>query len=295
MLTPATLIQRPRYNPDRPQSSKLGGKRAGRNAHVKRLRRERVTVLLDEDGEIEVEGLMEGRRAMSRHQLYSGKSLSDNLGPLSRYLDKQVGKQWDSVYSYLCAVHDRRGPVSGHAHDHIEDLVEVNPVWINDKPHRYTHSGVEPLCRRLSYDYSQKYTKVIPGAVVDFYVDRDGVLCRSPLHKGIPRPRTEKPPKVRKNVFIVLNAEGLPYRALYKPQEYRKVQCSMVAFPSRFGVWGSLKGEALYYTVAIHLDRSKEARNSGFILPEVDKHLYLASLQAASKQDLAAVRRKQRK
>jgi hypothetical protein len=39
------------------------------------------------------------------------KYLNEHLGPLRRYLDKQVGRPWDKVFSEICAHIDRSNAV----------------------------------------------------------------------------------------------------------------------------------------------------------------------------------------
>jgi hypothetical protein len=46
---------------------------------------------------------------------YHGKEFNEHLGPLRRYLRKQVGRPWNKVYSEICE-HLRAGNV---VHDHV--------------------------------------------------------------------------------------------------------------------------------------------------------------------------------
>ncbi len=62
------------------------------------------------------------------------KSFNEHLGPLRRYLDKQVGRPWDKVYSEICAHIDRGSVVQKHVHTHIEQYVARNVILIDGVP-----------------------------------------------------------------------------------------------------------------------------------------------------------------
>lgn len=59
------------------------------------------------------------------------KWLNENLNPLKRYLDRQVGRRWDLVYSELCRRVDRRNTVQQHIHQHIDDFVATRVLRID--------------------------------------------------------------------------------------------------------------------------------------------------------------------
>jgi hypothetical protein len=62
------------------------------------------------------------------------KYLNEHLGPLRRYLDRQVGRPWDKVFSEICAHIDRSNAVQDHVRDHVEDYVTTHVVLINGVP-----------------------------------------------------------------------------------------------------------------------------------------------------------------
>jgi hypothetical protein len=63
---------------------------------------------------------------------YQGhKCLNEHLGPLRRYLDKQVGRPWDKVFSEICRHINRSNPVQDHVRDHVEEYVVRNVVEID--------------------------------------------------------------------------------------------------------------------------------------------------------------------
>ncbi|HVK51421.1 MAG TPA: hypothetical protein VM469_06785 [Pseudoxanthomonas sp.] len=80
------------------------------------------------------------------------KWLNENLRPLQRYLQQQVGRPWDKVFAELCAAIDRRSTVQQHVHEHIEDFVAVNVVELAGElqVHRKRSGSVYPLAERWS-------------------------------------------------------------------------------------------------------------------------------------------------
>ena len=92
------------------------------------------------------------------------KRLNENLAPLRRFLVRQVGRPWDSVYSEVCAVIDHRSTVKQHVLRHVPDLVAIEtklldgkicgPSWnspftpLRDLPQQlYVHPESRLLCR----------------------------------------------------------------------------------------------------------------------------------------------------
>jgi hypothetical protein len=62
------------------------------------------------------------------------KSFNEHLGPLRRYLDKQVGRPWDKVYSEICAHIDRGSVVQKHILTHVADYVATDVILIDGVP-----------------------------------------------------------------------------------------------------------------------------------------------------------------
>ncbi len=72
------------------------------------------------------------RAATARRRQYSDpKEFSDLLGPLRRYLRKQVGRPWDEVWSEITQTLDSRSLTGQHIFDHIRWEVEQE-AWIGD-------------------------------------------------------------------------------------------------------------------------------------------------------------------
>jgi len=56
---------------------------------------------------------------------YGYLDLNENLQPLRRYLQAQIGRPWDKVYSEICGRIDRRNTVQLHIHQHIDDFIAI--------------------------------------------------------------------------------------------------------------------------------------------------------------------------
>jgi hypothetical protein len=75
-----------------------------------------------------------GHEGMKRRHRGGTKGLNEHLGPLRRYLDAQVGRPWDRVFSEICAHIDRASAVQDHVRDHVADYVVTHVVLIDGIP-----------------------------------------------------------------------------------------------------------------------------------------------------------------
>lgn len=104
-----------------------------------------------------------GISASYRDYGYSRKWLRDLLGPLTRFLQKNIGRPWNEVYSEICATLDRREITGHHLISHLKDEVETNcfmganrKVWylrwgsdLREVEGFYVHPQTRLLCRAL--------------------------------------------------------------------------------------------------------------------------------------------------
>jgi hypothetical protein len=97
---------------------------------------------------------------------WTSKELNENLAPLRRYLESQVNRPWDKVWSEICKNLKPSNTVQQHVRDHIPDFVAIKTslkggeVWVHD---RY---ALRPL----------------KGAYVQLYVDPKSGLLRRNKH-----------------------------------------------------------------------------------------------------------------
>ena len=101
------------------------------------------------------------------------KEFDDKLGPMYRWLGRQVGKPWDEVRSDVVKTFDTRTTAGRHiVYDHLLKSVEVTP-------------NVRLSYRRTPDDDNASYFKH------DFFVNDKGILCQRTY---IPRKWKHKPP-----------------------------------------------------------------------------------------------------
>jgi hypothetical protein len=75
----------------------------------------------------------EGMKATYGHNT---KHFNEHLSPLRRFLDANVGRPWDKVYSEICKYVDRGNVVQKHILTHLFDYVVVHTVLIDGQPCR---------------------------------------------------------------------------------------------------------------------------------------------------------------
>jgi hypothetical protein len=123
------------------------------------------------------------QEGMRRPHLRSGdpKMLNENLAPLRRYLERQVGRPWNKVYSEIARHLRVDSTVQQHVRGHLSDFVAVNPRRLSGR--WYLAGGGTERWDRLWYQR--------------LYVDpMDGLLKRTdrlPEAKALRRARQRKP------------------------------------------------------------------------------------------------------
>jgi hypothetical protein len=129
------------------------------NPHQGEIRQGRPELLLDgEDEPLRP-------RAKSTRRIKT-KYLNENLAPLKRYLQRQVGRPWDKVYSEISANLKVASTVQQHVRDHIEDFVAIRCRMRDGKVMTLDRVGRE--CK-LVHDHRRLYVH-----------PRTGLLRQSP-------------------------------------------------------------------------------------------------------------------
>ena len=69
------------------------------------------------------------QEGMRRKHVLSGdcKVLNENLSPLRRYLERQVGRPWNKIYSEIARYLRADSTVQQHVRDHLSNFVSVKP------------------------------------------------------------------------------------------------------------------------------------------------------------------------
>jgi hypothetical protein len=84
------------------------------------------------------------------HKYRRTKYLNENLAPLRRFLQAQVGRPWDRVFAEICSGIDRRNTVQQHIHQHLDGFVAIDVCVIDGElcVRRGGWGAPEPLSRR---------------------------------------------------------------------------------------------------------------------------------------------------
>ena len=109
-----------------------------------------------------------------------GKTLTDNLAPLRRYLMKQVNRPWEKVWSEISANLKATNTVQQHVRDHVGDFVAIR-TFVRDGETWVTGSGIAGSPAPLAQSRHL------------LYVDpRTGILRRNKHFKGRTQMRREQ-------------------------------------------------------------------------------------------------------
>ena len=104
------------------------------------------------------------------------KQLNENLAPLRRYLERQVGRPWNKVFSAIAANLKSTSTVQQHVRDHIKDFVQLHPhadarVWAGSERRWFQALYVDPrdgiLKRTDRLDWYKALAKPAAATPVD--------------------------------------------------------------------------------------------------------------------------------
>jgi hypothetical protein len=119
------IVERPRYN-----------RGASNNKSAKRLTSgEIAAAMADEES-------FDSPRSIQRNR---DKSFNEHLGPLRRFLRRNVGRPWNKVYSEIREVIDTRSTISQHVLDHLKWEVQTETFEQDRKVYAYTYWGCAPV------------------------------------------------------------------------------------------------------------------------------------------------------
>jgi hypothetical protein len=172
-----------------------------------------------------------------------GKRFTDVIGPLKKYLLKQVGRPWDKTFSEIKKVLRGTGMSSQHAIGHIWDFVDLHVEIIDGKPYSkagrfggqlisYCPTYVCPktgiLKKNAYYKQRYRYNPIKePLCVQDRFVVKVKGWWYELLFRKIPKPtsfsygRPVYPPELRDVYFErTLNWEHDYLTRLYKQPVY---------------------------------------------------------------------------
>jgi hypothetical protein len=107
------------------------------------------------------------------------KAFDDKLGPIYRWLNRQVGRPWDEVYADVTKTFDTRTTAGRHiVYDHLLDAVEITP----EVRKHYHYNPDDPTTSYYKHDY---------------YVDDGGILqkkryIKRSWHEPVPEFNTKQ-------------------------------------------------------------------------------------------------------
>lgn len=104
------------------------------------------------------------------------KEFSDLIGPLRGYLNKQVGRPWDKIWSEVCANLRITSVSQSHIRDHVEMEVEKNVVMVGKVPYPSSNRR----WARDGYPLSGDQLYVNPNT---------GLLCKTKPSRRYVRPK----------------------------------------------------------------------------------------------------------
>lgn len=94
----------------------------------------RTRALVDDDG-----APLRASAREPKKRVEKSKSLNENLAPLRRFLEAQVDRPWNKVYSEISENLKATSTVQQHVRDHVEDFVAVKTrmrageVWVSGR------------------------------------------------------------------------------------------------------------------------------------------------------------------
>lgn len=129
------------------------------------------------------------KESMSARRRYGwdAKELNENLSPLRRFLEKNVGRPWDKVFSELSEHIDLNSTVKRHIWQHVFDFVEKN-TFMGDDGKVWVHSGYgsgdHPLEAKQYYTRAHLYIHPKDGLLKKVKVkpDKDGAKYKQYYH-----------------------------------------------------------------------------------------------------------------
>lgn len=157
------VVTRPRYGLRKNLAERKERKDfRGRSKHLQYLDEEE----LEDVGEARTSPMLPNESVY-----YCRKELSDFLSPLQRYLEGQVGRPWDIVYSEIRERISPKKTLDIHILQHVWGFVEKNIQYIDKYPYRVGFDGLRPLYKNELYITNRgllaRWTKTYPNKKKD--------------------------------------------------------------------------------------------------------------------------------
>lgn len=112
------------------------------------------------------------------------KYLNENLAPLKRFLEQQVNRPWDKVYSEIRAAIDARSTVKQHILQHLDNFVAIETRWEGDRKEGHV------LVRYTSW--SGRYVELAESLSAMYVHPLTGILLHNRLRARFKAERNSK-------------------------------------------------------------------------------------------------------
>jgi len=134
------------------------------------------------------------------------KYLNEYLNPLIRFLGSVVGRPWDKIHSEIREKSPSDSAVGAHIYQHLWDYVERHPVWKDGVVGHTTWDGWRPLEAKQGQGWNE------------FYVDKHGILQRSPTPKKREKKADPNVRKISDLEFYIRREDGVWFFLRMEPQ-----------------------------------------------------------------------------
>ncbi|MEO6918123.1 MAG: hypothetical protein ABI171_03650 [Collimonas sp.] len=112
------------------------------------------------------------------------KYLNENLAPLKRFLEQQVNRPWNKVYSEIRSAIDARSTVKQHILQHLDNFVAIQTRW------EASGTSGRVLLRRSSW--SGRYVELAESQAEMFVHPLTGILLRNRFHVSFAKDKDRK-------------------------------------------------------------------------------------------------------
>ena len=205
------------------------------------------------------------------------KSLNENLAPLRRYLEKQVNRPWDKVWSDICENLSTASTVQQHVRDHIIDFVgmhsfvKAGTVFVAPR-----HGSLQPL--------AESHYRL--------YVDpRSGLLRKNKHYKSWSAKYRETKAAAAKHRATRMRELG-PNLQAHRLDDNCWWEIRLAPIPTKIVTWPAPKGETRRYVRPdVFTDVVKAAKLSKLPIGELYGQLdvYAVAKRQLSRKEIAGL------
>lgn len=195
--------------------------RRGSHWKFSEIRRAKGNASFDDEFSGGKESMMKRRRFAKGDR----KSFGDHLNPLCKFIATQVGKNWNSVYSEICRLFDRRGQTNMHVHQHVFDnFVEIKTCLVDGKVCFFSSWGG---WREIITSYSRRsfYVHPISGVLCTSYLENEpGHAAKIKIEQAMHRDAKFRVHNADEHLFLE-NGVWVLYKLVDRPTPNIEYHC----------------------------------------------------------------------